>query len=304
VLLVEHRLLELRRTGQHAVLVDRRFRRGQDVQIAVIEDSAPETLAQDGVVDLFERAVSRALVDHAADLHQAAVGDEVFLGPPQQVLPEDDDQATAKHDDGYQSIHVGNAAREVEDRDDRQQDDRKEPQQPAADRVAYERHPVLAPAQDDALAIGQQFVGVGHRVPPPSGTGVSPRVNLLDPLPGQVRVQLCGGDAGVAEQFLHDAQVRSAFQQVCRKRMAQRMRRDVAADAASAPLGVARARRTCATTASPAPTGTTVRRAVPRADRAPPPARAMVAAPFPGSARAPRWRRRRPAACAHDHPCR
>ena len=72
--------------------------------------------------------------------------------------------------------------------------------------------------QDDVLAVGQQFVGVGHSlVLLSSGTGVRPRVDLLDPLPGQMRVQLRRGDAGVAEQFLHDAQVRPALQQVCRK---------------------------------------------------------------------------------------
>ena len=45
-------------------------------------------------------------------------------------------------------------------------------------------------------------------------------------------VNLSGCDIGVAEQFLHDAQVRSAFEQVRREAMTQRMRADRLGNAA------------------------------------------------------------------------
>ncbi len=50
------------------------------------------------------------------------------------------------------------------------------------------------------------------------------RVDLLQPLARDVRVNLRGRDVRMAEQQLHDAQVGAVVQQVRRERVAQRMR--------------------------------------------------------------------------------
>ena len=55
-----------------------------------------------------------------------------------------------------------------------------------------------------------------------------PSVDLADPLAGQVRVQLCRGDAGMPEQLLHHAQVGPAFEQVRCETMPQRVRSHMA----------------------------------------------------------------------------
>ena len=62
-----------------------------------------------------------------------------------------------------------------------------------------------------------------------------PSVDLAYPLARQVRVQLCGGDAGMPEQLLHHAQVGPAFQQVRGETMPQRVRSHMAPK--SRPLG-------------------------------------------------------------------
>ena len=52
---------------------------------------------------------------------------------------------------------------------------------------------------------------------------------LLDELVVDVRVDLCGADVRVAEQFLQNAQVHSRFQTVRGKAVAERVRRDLLA---------------------------------------------------------------------------
>ena len=59
-------------------------------------------------------------------------------------------------------------------------------------------------------------------------------VNLSQPGVGDMRVDFRGADAGVAEQFLDDAQVSAVLQQVGRKTVAQHVRRYVAGDAGTA----------------------------------------------------------------------
>ena len=56
-------------------------------------------------------------------------------------------------------------------------------------------------------------------------------VDVAQTLAGDVRVNLRGADAGVAEQFLNHAQVRAVFQKMRGETMAQHVRRDVAFDA-------------------------------------------------------------------------
>jgi hypothetical protein len=48
----------------------------------------------------------------------------------------------------------------------------------------------------------------------------------LEAVPGDVRVDLRGGNIGVAEKFLYDAQVRAPLQEVRCKRMPERVRRN------------------------------------------------------------------------------
>lgn len=60
-----------------------------------------------------------------------------------------------------------------------------------------------------------------------SGPGVGLLVGAAQPVDRDVCVQLGGGQAGVAEQFLHRAQVRPAVEQVGSGRVAQPMRTDV-----------------------------------------------------------------------------
>ena len=68
----------------------------------------------------------------------------------------------------------------------------------------------------------------GGRGTRPRLPGVSPRVgvevDVLEPLGGQMRVELGRGDVGVAEHLLQGAQVAAARQQVRRERVAQRVR--------------------------------------------------------------------------------
>src|SRR5438045_4582020 len=55
------------------------------------------------------------------------------------------------------------------------------------------------------------------------------RVQLLQPLPRYVSVDRRGGDVGVAEQKLHDAQICAVIDEVRRERMPQRVRRQTCA---------------------------------------------------------------------------
>ena len=50
-------------------------------------------------------------------------------------------------------------------------------------------------------------------------------------VPGDVGINLSGGDVGVAEELLHDPQIGAPLQEVRRKRMAKRVRRDFLPDA-------------------------------------------------------------------------
>ena len=52
------------------------------------------------------------------------------------------------------------------------------------------------------------------------------RVQLLQPLARDVRVDLRGRDVGMAEQQLHDAQIGAVVEEVRRERVAQHVRRD------------------------------------------------------------------------------
>ena len=67
-------------------------------------------------------------------------------------------------------------------------------------------------------------------ITPSDGTSDAPRA----PAPGDVRVNLRRADAGVAEQFLDDAQARPMLQQMRRKAVPQHVRRDVAGNARTA----------------------------------------------------------------------
>src|SRR5512135_3003676 len=56
-------------------------------------------------------------------------------------------------------------------------------------------------------------------------------VNLLEPFPGNMRIDLRGGDIGMAEHGLHRTQVGAVVKHMRCKGVAQRMRRDGSADA-------------------------------------------------------------------------
>ena len=53
-------------------------------------------------------------------------------------------------------------------------------------------------------------------------------MDLPQPVPRDLSIDLRGGDAGVAEQFLNDAQISAAFEQVSGETVAKHVRRDVA----------------------------------------------------------------------------
>ncbi len=55
---------------------------------------------------------------------------------------------------------------------------------------------------------------------------MEPAVHALQMVPGNVGINLSGRDVGMAEQFLHDAQIRSPLQQVGREGMSERMGRN------------------------------------------------------------------------------
>ena len=56
-------------------------------------------------------------------------------------------------------------------------------------------------------------------------------MHLAQPCSGDMRVHLRGADAGMAEQFLDDAQIRAVFQQMRGETVPQHVGRDVAFDA-------------------------------------------------------------------------
>ena len=56
-------------------------------------------------------------------------------------------------------------------------------------------------------------------------------VHVAKAVAGDVRVNLSGVDAGVAEQFLDDPQIGAVFQQMRGETMTQHVRRDVAFNA-------------------------------------------------------------------------
>src|ERR1043165_6971605 len=55
---------------------------------------------------------------------------------------------------------------------------------------------------------------------------MGPSVDVPDPLPGEVRVQLGRGDTRMTEQLLDDAQIGTALEQMGRERVAQRVGAD------------------------------------------------------------------------------
>src|SRR5512140_1483305 len=59
---------------------------------------------------------------------------------------------------------------------------------------------------------------------PPSGPWMGPAVDVPDSLPGEMRVELCGGDTRMAEQLLNDPQVGSPLEQVGREGVAEGVR--------------------------------------------------------------------------------
>src|SRR5678815_436664 len=63
-----------------------------------------------------------------------------------------------------------------------------------------------------------------------SGPGMERFVNLLQPLPDHVGVDLGGGDLRVPQHHLDRSQIRPSLQKVCRERMPEHMRRDVFPD--------------------------------------------------------------------------
>src|SRR6187551_352810 len=64
------------------------------------------------------------------------------------------------------------------------------------------------------------------RVAPWLCAWMGPAVDVPDPLAGDVRVELRGGDTRMAEQLLDDAQVGSPLEEVRRERVAQGVRAD------------------------------------------------------------------------------
>ena len=111
------------------------------------------------------------------------------------------------------------------------QDERDDPQQrsPPGCRGAATAS-AGAPAGGPPRPAVEQRVRVGpHGLPSPpvarSGARMRPCVDLPDALARQVRVQLRGGDAGMAQQLLDHAQVRAALEQVRGETMPQRVRR-------------------------------------------------------------------------------
>ena len=98
------------------------------------------------------------------------------------------------------------------------------------DRVARapdEHERVLLVAVRDPLPRRQQPIGVTHSADASlSGPRMGPAVHVPDPLTGEMRVELRGGDTRMPEQLLDDAQVRSALEQVGRERVPQRVRAD------------------------------------------------------------------------------
>src|SRR4029079_17685991 len=62
--------------------------------------------------------------------------------------------------------------------------------------------------------------------PPSSGPRMGPAVDVPDPLPGEMRVELCGGDTRMTEQLLDDSKVGAALEQMGRKRVPQGVRAD------------------------------------------------------------------------------
>src|SRR6187401_2704859 len=61
-----------------------------------------------------------------------------------------------------------------------------------------------------------------------SSPWMRPTVDVPDPLPGQMRVELGRGDTRMSEQLLDDPQVGPAFEQMRGERVTQRMRADLA----------------------------------------------------------------------------
>ena len=86
---------------------------------------------------------------------------------------------------------------------------------------------MLLGAIRDPFARRQQPVGIAHVAGASlSGPRMGPAVDVPDPLAGEMRVQLRGGDTRMPEQLLDDAQVGPALEQMRRERVTQRVRAD------------------------------------------------------------------------------
>ena len=146
------------------------------------------------------------------------------------------------------------------------QDQQDEAEEDGADRhlrAPHEHEPVLFLAVGDPLPGREQSVGVAHAPCPSwrSGPRMGPAIDVPDPLPGQMRVQLGRGDTRMTEQLLDDPQVGAAFEQVRRERVPQRVRAHPAARGPPASPPRSRPPRpTAARAARRDPRGTAVRR--------------------------------------------
>ncbi len=228
LLLVEHGLLEVDRVGDHREIrhvrpVVQLLRRGEDVERPETEDAPENALVQAGVVDLLEARVRHALVEHALRTDHAAGGDEPLLVAP---VPQDEADVTG----GAEQTGHGEQRDDLVDRlvdewrlagdeedDDGERHDREQDPEPGP---GDHGEPMLTALVDDLFATTEQVARVAHRGGALlcgrllSGSGVRPRIDLADPLAGQVRVELGGADASMAEERLDHPEISSSLEQM------------------------------------------------------------------------------------------
>ena len=221
----------------HPEPLDARLGGGQDVEVAEAEHPPEDRLGEDGVVDLLERAVRGALVDHALDLHDAPVGQHELGVEVAQRRPDEEGEPTEEEHGDQHAEEVPSQARWSRSRELRTRSNSAPMIAAIGIRAPQSRtSQCCLTAVGDPFTRGQQRIGVAHVArSPSSGPRMGPTVDVPDPLPGQMRVELCRGDTRMTEQLLDDPQVGAALEEMGGKRVAQGVRADPLGQAGAAP---------------------------------------------------------------------
>src|SRR5947209_5490564 len=83
---IKHRLLELERLSDMLEAINAFLAGSQDLEVAEAANTAQEALIELNIVDFLEGGIEDALVEHAVELNDTPVGDNILLIGPMEVV--------------------------------------------------------------------------------------------------------------------------------------------------------------------------------------------------------------------------